>query len=211
MRHPVLRRQQLLVLAALLAIPACRVTGLTLWESSEAAKQGPCKVERIGNIFYCDGRDIDGDRHRLDLFLPKGKKDYPVVVLIHGGAWVLGDNRSCGLYSAIGEFFASQGIGAVLPNYRLSPGVKHPEHIKDVARAFAWTHKHIGEYGGSADKLFVAGHSAGGHLAALLATDQRCLKAEGLATGTIKGVIAVSGVYRIPPGRMSATLGGHVE
>jgi acetyl esterase/lipase len=66
------------------------------------------------------------------------------------------------------------------------------------ARAFAWAHQHIAEYGGDPDKLFLAGHSAGGHLAALLATDEQYLKAEGLSRKDVRGVIAVSGVYRIP-------------
>jgi acetyl esterase/lipase len=208
MTQAVLKRGRWLLVVGVLAIPACRVTDLTLWDAAPAVKAGPFKVERIRDVSYCESPDADAHRHHLDLFLPGGRKDYPVVVLIHGGAWMLGDNRSCGLYSAVGAFLASQGIGAVLPNYRLSPGVKHPEHIKDVARAFAWTKRHIGEYGGAPDKLFVAGHSAGGHLAALLATDDRFLKAEGLTTADIKGVIAVSGVYRIRPDRMSATLGG---
>jgi acetyl esterase/lipase len=208
MTHADLCRRCMLFAVAILTIPACRVTNLTFWDAPPAAKDGPFKIERIRDVSYYKGPDADAHRHQLDLFLPKGRKNYPMVVLIHGGAWLVGDNRSCGLYSAVGEFLASQGIGAVLPNYRLSPGVKHPEHIKDVARAFAWARKHLGEYGGAADKLFVAGHSAGGHLAALLATDDRYLKAEGLTTASIKGVIAVSGVYRIPPGRMSGTLGG---
>jgi acetyl esterase/lipase len=83
-------------------------------------------------------------------------------------------------------------------NYRLSPGVKHPEHVRDVARAFAWTHAHIGEYGGNKEQIFVSGHSAGGHLASLLATDATYLKAHGLSAKDIRGVIPVSGVYVIP-------------
>src|SRR5207237_6481418 len=150
----------------------------------------------------------DSFRNRLDLYLPKGKKDFPVVFLVHGGAWMLGDNRCCGLYSSVGEFLASQGIGVVLPNYRLSPAVKHPEHVKDVARAFAWARAHIADHGGRPDRLFVAGHSAGGHLVALLATDETYLRAEGLQAADVRGVVAFSGVYRIPPGKMSATLGG---
>ena len=167
-----------------------------------------CAVERIRGISYYDGPQADPAHHKLDLFLPKGKKDYPVVILVHGGAWVMGDNRCCGLYSSVGEFLASQGIGAVLPNYRLSPGVKHPEHIKDLARAFAWTRNHIAEHGGRADEIFLMGHSAGGHLVALLATDEKYLKAEGCRSADIKGVIGLSGVYNIPPGKMNVHLGG---
>jgi acetyl esterase/lipase len=190
-----------------LSISACRVTDLRLWAPPQSA-ESLYKVEKIKDIDYSGDPKADPHRHRLDLFLPRGVKDFPVVVLVHGGVWLIGDNRCCGLYSSVGEFLASRGIGAVLPNYRLSPGVKHPEHIKDVARAFAWTRNHISEYGGRPDQLFVAGHSAGGHLVALLATDERYLKAEGLSVQDVKGVIGISGVYRIPPGNVDFRLGG---
>jgi acetyl esterase/lipase len=160
-------------------------------------------VKQVRGIAYYNGPDAD-TRHRLDLYVPRGLTDYPVVVLVHGGGWVMGDKRSCGLYSSVGKFLASQGVGAVLPNYRLSPEVKHPEHVRDVARAVAWTHAHIADHGGRPDRLFLAGHSAGGHLVALLATDEQYLKAEGLPTTAIQGVIGISGIYRIPddPGRL---------
>jgi acetyl esterase/lipase len=192
----------------LLAVPACRVTDIPIWrvDSSPGAHRD---VQRIRDVDYDPDAGGDAERHHLDLFLPKGVKDFPVVVFVHGGAWMVGDNRCCGLYSSIGEFLAGHGIGAVLPNYHLSPGVKHPQHIKDVARAFAWTKAHIAEYGGRTSQLFVAGHSAGGHLAALLATDAKYLKAEGLSPADIRGVIAVSGVYRIPPGKLDVRLGGN--
>jgi acetyl esterase/lipase len=192
---------------ALVVLPACRVTDLNLWQRQDAPAD-VCAVERVRGVAYYDGPQADPDRHKLDLFLPKGKKDYPVVVLVHGGAWALGDNRCCGLYSSVGEFLASQGIGAVLPNYRLSPGVKHPEHIKDLARAFAWTRKHIAEHGGDPDQIFLVGHSAGGHLVALLAGDEKYLTAEGCRSADIKGVVGISGVYRIPPGKTDAHLFG---
>jgi acetyl esterase/lipase len=92
-------------------------------------------------------------------------------------------------------------------NYRLSPGVQHPEHIKDVARAFAWTHKHIGGYGGRPDELFLCGHSAGGHLISLLATDESYLKAEGLSLKDVKGVMSISGVYAIPDNMFNEAFG----
>jgi acetyl esterase/lipase len=186
----------------------CQVTSLPLWRPVEPSSADACEVELVRDVPYARRCKGDGFRHHLDLFLPRGKKDYPAVVLVHGGAWLVGDNRCCGLYSSVGQFLASQGTGAVLPNYRLSPDVRHPEHVKDVARAVAWVHSHIGEYGGCPDKLFLAGHSAGGHLVSLLATDETYLKAEGLRSADVRGVITVSGVYRIPPGRLSFTLGG---
>src|SRR5262249_15252477 len=146
------------------------------------AAEDACEVERVRNVRYYDGKDAQGHAHSLDMYLPKGRRDYPVVMFVHGGTWVHGDNRCCGVYSSVGEFLAAHGIGAVMPNYRLSPGVKHPEHVRDVARAFAWMHAHIAEHGGDPDRLYLAGHSAGGHLVSLVATDEKYLKAEGLKT-----------------------------
>jgi len=154
----------------------------------------PYRVGRLGEL----GGGADPDRHKLDLYLPRGKRDCPVIVFVHGGAWVVGDKGFFGKGTAIGRCFARQGFIAVMPSYRLSPGVQHPEHVKDVTRAFAWTYQNIRRYGGSPEQLFLCGHSAGGHLVSLLATDPQYLKAEGLNSSHIKGVVSVSGVYEIP-------------
>lgn len=206
---PFVRRLGALVAAlALVALPACRVTDVPLWHASGPPTPEDCAIERVLGVVYHDGVDEDAVRHRLDLFLPRGRPGFPVVVLFHGGAWTTGDNRCCGLYSSVGEYLASRGIGVVIPNYRLSPTVRHPEHVRDAARAFAWVRDHIGQYGGRADRLFLAGHSAGGHIAALLATDEQYLRARGLSAADVRGVIALSGVYEIPPGKFDLTLGG---
>ncbi len=165
-------------------------------------------VEEVRDIAYRTDEKADPYRHTLDVFRPKGKKDCPVAVLVHGGAWVHGSKRLCGLYSSVGHFLASQGIIAVLPNYRLSPHVRHPAHAQDVAAAMRWTKANIARYGGNPDRLFAVGHSAGAHLVSLLATDETYLAAEGLKTADIKGVIAVSGVYRVPATTPQFTLGG---
>jgi acetyl esterase/lipase len=156
------------------------------------------QVGEVRDVPYWESKTADAGRHKLDLYLPRTKKPFPVVVFVHGGAWVMGDKSFFGWGEDIGRYYASRGIGAVLPSYRLSPRVKHPDHVKDLARAFAWTVRHIGRYGGRPDQLYLCGHSAGGHLAALLATDDSYLKAEGVKLSSVKGVIAVSGVYRIP-------------
>ena len=193
-----------LVVAALPCLPACQSTAL--WKPPPAPPSA-CEVEKIRDICYHPGPDA-GPRHRLDLYLPRGQTDCPVAMLVHGGGWQLGDKNSCGLYASVGEFFARNGIAAVLPNYRLSPKVKHPEHVKDVARAFAWTRENLAEYGGRVDRLFLVGHSAGGHLVSLLTTDPAYLAAHQLTDSAIAGVISVSGVYCIPPGKSSGRLGG---
>jgi acetyl esterase/lipase len=156
------------------------------------------EVETVKRVAYYDGPGADRVRHKCDVFCPRGAENCPVVVLVHGGVWMYGDKSCVGLYSAVGKFLARNGIVSVLPNYRLSPWVKHPEHVKDVARAIAWTHKNCGKYNGRADQLFLVGHSAGGHLVALAATDEKYLKAERLRRSDIKGVMAMSGVYRVP-------------
>jgi acetyl esterase/lipase len=196
------------LLIVLLGVPACHLAEAASPAAVSRPKSRTFEVKEVPNVAYYTGRDADPIRHRLDLFLPKGQRDYPVVVLLHGGAWMIGDKSCLGLYSNVGRFLARHGIGAVLPNYRLSPWVRHPEHVRDVARAFAWTRKHIARYGGDPHRLFLAGHSAGGHLVALLATDGRYLKAEGLEPSDVRGVVCVSGVYRIPPGMLEVTLGG---
>jgi len=176
------------------------LTGL-LRPSVAPAAEEPAKtykVKKVKDVVYYDGPDKDKDKHKLDLYLPEGKKDFPVLFFIHGGAWVFGDRNFFGMYSSVANTYAKQGIGVVVISYRLSPGVTHPEHVKDVARAFAWTHKNIGKYGGKPDQLFVSGHSAGGHLAALLTTDERYLKAHDLTPRAIRGVIPISGVYIVP-------------
>lgn len=155
-------------------------------------------VETIRDVAYYTGDDAHKTKHKLDLFLPKDCKDFPVIFFVHGGAWRHGDKNFLGIYTRLGNFWAAQGVGAVVTNYRLSPSVQHPEHIKDVARAFAWTHRNISKYRGDPESIFVCGHSAGGHLAALLVTNDKYLKAEGLDPKCIKGVMPMSGVYQIP-------------
>src|SRR5438874_11872654 len=132
-------------------------------------------------------------RHKLDLYLPD-RPSFPVVVFVHGGAWVSGDKA---FYSHVGNFFAKNGIGAVVVNYRLSPQVRLPAPVQDVAKAFAWTCRHIADFGGDADRVFLCGHSAGGHLVSLLATEDSYLRAESLSQEHIRGVVSISGFYKI--------------
>jgi acetyl esterase/lipase len=153
-------------------------------------------VQKHADIAYRTGADADPERNTLDIYTPKGRKDFPVLFFVHGGTWRSGSKN---MYVAIGQAFARAGIGTVVINYRLSPKVKHPTHEQDVARAFAWTHENIAKYGGNPDKIVLFGHSAGGHLVSLLATDPSYLKAEKAPQTAIRGVVSVSGVYQISP------------
>ncbi len=143
-------------------------------------------------------------RQKLDVFAPAaGAGLAPVVLFVHGGTWMMGDKDFFGQYRSVGRYLARHGIVAVLVNYRLSPAVRHPEHVKDVARAFAWVRKHVRAYGGDPDRIVLCGHSAGGHLVSLLATDATylsdpALKLAARDRSALRAVMSVCGVYRVP-------------
>lgn len=138
--------------------------------------------------------DEDKAKNMLDIYVPKGKTGFPVLFFIHGGAWRSGDKS---LYAPLGNRFAKEGIGVVAISYRLAPQHKHPAQIRDTAAAFAWTVRNIEKYGGNREAIFVAGHSAGGHLASLLTLDERYLASHELSRKNIRGTIAMSGVYEL--------------
>ena len=134
------------------------------------------------------------DKHKLDLYLPKGKKNFPVMVFFHGGSWREGDRS---MYALFGNRFAKAGIGVAIPSYRLMPKNPHPAQIDDAAAAFGWVYRNIAQFDGDASRLYLVGHSAGGHLAALLALDDDYLKRSGVPPTSIRGVASMSGVYDV--------------
>ncbi len=149
--------------------------------------QPPPDLRLAGDIIY-DGltEPLPRKRNCLDVYYTESGQGLPVVVFFHGGAWRLGSKRQGWRKS---ELFTSHSVVFVAANYRLSPTVKHPTHVRDAAKAVAWAKAHAAEYGGDPAKLFICGHSAGGHIAALLATDEHYLQAEGLGIKDITGVI----------------------
>jgi acetyl esterase/lipase len=152
-------------------------------------------VEVRRDIEYASGDAADAAKHKLDLYLPKGKTNFPVMVFYHGGSWRSGDRSN---YPLLGNRFAQAGIGVAIPSYRLMPKAPHPAQIEDAAAAFAWVHKNIASLGGDVSRIYIVGHSAGGHLVALLALDPRYLKKYEIDADTaIKGVAALSGVYDV--------------
>jgi len=155
------------------------------------------KVDARKNISYREGPEEDSAKHKLDVYSPSGKSNSPVLFFIHGGAWKSGDR---GLYPMLGNRFARAGFVTVVPSYRLAPKNPHPAQIEDVAAAFAWTVRHVGEFNGDTNRIYVAGHSAGGHLAALLSLDDRQLAPYHLSPKIIRGVLALSGVYNLTNG-----------
>lgn len=136
------------------------------------------------------------ERQVLDVYAPKGAKDLPVVFWIHGGGWQAGDKAGVQLKP---QAFTEKGFVFVSTNYRLLPGVDMATIVRDVAKAAGWVHAHIAEHGGDPKRLFVMGHSAGAQLAALVCTDDRYLKAEGVPLADVKGCVPVDGdTFDIP-------------
>jgi len=145
------------------------------------------------NLPYAEPKS---ERRMLDVYAPAEGKDHPVVVWIHGGGWKQGSKAGVQLKP---QAFADKGYLFVAINYRFVPEVTVKEMTADVAKAIRWVHDHAKEYGGDSNAIFVMGHSAGAHLAALVCTDDRYLKAEGLSLATVKGCVPVDvSVYDIP-------------
>ena len=140
--------------------------------------------------------DPANERQVLDVYSPKDAKNLPVVFWIHGGGWQAGDKKDVQIKPQV---FMDKGFVFVSTNYRLLPSVDMATIVRDVAKSIRWVHDHIAEYGGDPKRLFIMGHSAGAQLAALICTDDRYLKAEGLSLAIAKGCVPVDGdTYDVP-------------
>jgi acetyl esterase/lipase len=158
-------------------------------------------VRALRNIDYAG----DGVRaHRLDIIRRRGDapQGAPVLVYIHGGAWVIGDKREQGL--PLLHELARRGWVTVTINYRLSPRATWPDHIVDCKRAVAWVRAHISEYGGDPGFIAVSGGSAGGHLSALLALtpgDRNFQPGFEAIDASVDACVPFYGVYDMTAGR----------
>ncbi|WP_167546701.1 CIA30 family protein [Stieleria maiorica] len=128
------------------------------------------------------------ERQKLDVYAPPEGDDHPIVFWIHGGGWRKGDKA--GVQSKP-KAFIEKGFVFISVNYRFVPDVTVKQMTSDIAKAIKWGYDHAEDYGGDRESLFVAGHSAGAHLAALVCTDERYLEAEGLSLSKITGCIPV--------------------
>jgi acetyl esterase/lipase len=147
------------------------------------------------NVQYAGTNSAAGNtnKHRLDIYHPLGATNNRVVFFVHGGAWKQGDKD---IYLELGNTLAGHhGLTTVITSYELSPEVQHPEHMEDVAAAFAWTYNNIARYGGDPGRIIAFGQSAGAHLVSLLTTDASYLDVVGVPRSAIRGVISMSGAY----------------
>lgn len=122
------------------------------------------------DIFYLN-ETVDGDRQKLDVYHSENKELSPVLIFIHGGTWISGSKD---MYQELGNNFAKHGYTAVLINYRLATDFRNMAH--DCAGATKWVYENIEQFGGDRNKIYLSGHSAGGHLAALISLDSDYFK-----------------------------------
>lgn len=133
---------------------------------------------------------------KLDVYRPRNAEHAPVVVFFYGGSWVRGERA---WYRFVGTALASHGVVTVIPDYRKYPHVKMDGFMTDAARAVAWTFAHATAWGGRANDIFVMGHSAGGQIGALLATDPSWLTPYNLHPFDLAGFIGLAGCYDFMP------------
>lgn len=137
----------------------------------------------------------DGEREKIDFFAG-GDANGPLLIYIHGGYWQRGDKN---MYSFVSEAFVRHGVSVAVLNYSLSPLVRMGQIPPQIRKAIAWNWHNASGLGFSREKLFVMGHSAGGHLAAMMmATDWPSFDAE-LPVDLIRAGIPISGVFELEP------------
>jgi acetyl esterase/lipase len=174
-----------LILSATVA--AC--SGFTYFAANAPAAFG--SFRRVADLPY------GGDpRQRLDVYSPRETGRHPVVIFFYGGSWTMGQKSQ---YRFVGAALAARGFVAVVPDYRLYPAVRFPQLMDDGASAVAWAQQHAQEFNGDPDRLVLMGHSAGAHMAALLALNDSYVIQAGVRPHTIVGLVGLSGPYALDP------------
>jgi len=139
----------------------------------------------------------EGARHSLDVCRPRSATAAPVVVFFYGGGWRSGSKRT---YRYVAKALARRGYVTVLPDYRIYPRARYPDFLDDGAQAVRWVKDNVNRFGGDPQKIFLMGHSAGAHIAAMLAIDATWLQKVGLEPGReLAGLIGISGPYDFLP------------
>ena len=155
------------------------------------------------SVVYAPDRGVS-----LDIYRPRGAVGThaaPTLVFFYGGAWKRGSRNE---YRFAGQRLADDGILTIVADYRTYPAARFPGFMDDAADAVAWAHAHAAEYGGDPARLYLAGHSAGAQIAALLGTDGHYLEARGMHAKQLSGVIGLSGPYDFNVGAEYAPIFG---
>ena len=143
------------------------------------------------------------------MWVPKGNSaaPLPVVIFFYGGGWNMGER---GDYGFAGRAFAAQGFVAIVADYRLFPETRFPGFVEDGALAVKWARDNVARFGGDPKRISVSGHSAGAHIAAMLALDRHYLRDAGVDPAIIRAAALLSGPYDFYPfteGRARDALG----
>jgi len=144
---------------------------------------------------YLDREYGPAPGEKLDIF-PARKGDGSVLMFIHGGYWRSLDKRD---FAYLAPAWVDAGVSLVVVNYDLCPRVTIEEIVRQMLRASAWLYQHAEEYGMDEERLFVCGHSAGAHLAAMMMTALWPVFDARLPRDLFKGGLAVSGIYDLRP------------
>lgn len=184
--------------AFLLAVLVCSV----LAPPSGAAP----RIERDIPYAFKQGDHVSLRRQSFDLYLPDADRP-PLVVFVHGGFWVESDDKY-GIGPRFAQALVADRAAVALVRYRLSPEVRHPAHVQDVAAALAALKRLADRYGYDFERLYLAGHSAGATIAAQLALDSRHLESVNLGASAVAGAVLLSGIYDLGP---SGPLAGRYE
>lgn len=131
---------------------------------------------------------------RLDVYSPPEGSGHPVLLFVHGGSWKDYDRK---LFAPVAMKLLPERMVVVIPDYTLYPDAGYEQMTAEMAAAIAWTLDNVDRYGGDPDKVVVAGHSSGAHLAALALMDPRFLAAYGHTAGEVRGLVGLSGPYDI--------------
>jgi acetyl esterase/lipase len=159
-----------------------------------AAQSSPTLIK---NLPYSE--DAGDARRSFDLYLPaKSNAKAPLLIFVHGGFWLLPDDEYR-IGASLAENLVKDGVAVALVRYRLAPAHRHPVQAQDVASAVARLVRDADKYGIDPKRVFLSGHSAGGHLASLVALDKTYLAEAKLPGDFIAGVISFSGLYDLMP------------
>ena len=137
------------------------------------------------------------NRQKLDVYEPAATaKLAPIVLFIYGGSWTSGDRA---IYGFVGAALAARGLTTVIPDYRLAPDVQFPAFVEDAAHAYAWVARTLSTACGERRPIIVMGHSAGAHIAALMALDRSYLARAAPGLPGPAGLIGLAGPYAFDP------------
>jgi acetyl esterase/lipase len=201
-RRDLLRRSFLLPAASILAaqVSPAQAPGPSARTQQHLAKLKPDippDVLVAHSISYRLATRKDADWRRLDIYRQRDRGKLPVLIFFHGGAWRSGHRRQ---YIHLGVSLALGGIAAVIPSYSQAPTYPFPEPVKDAASVIAWVHENIAPLGGDPNKVFVGGHSSGAQIASLVSLDARYLQFHYMSPSILRGVVSLSGIYKIGAG-----------